>query len=105
MSANGLTGWGTEEQRRQWRALDRKDLYALQIVRMAGFGLAVFVIVAQLVAFFLQRELDDAVESYGRLSALGGMAVGFVCGEMIKLKRRLAALEKRLGSVDGEAAG
>jgi hypothetical protein len=105
MIDNNLTGWGTEEQRRQWRALDRNDLYGLQVARISGFGIAVFVIVVQLVAFFLQQEMDSAVEANARLWGLGGLALGFVCGEVIKLKRRIAALEKRLRLADEGGRG
>lgn len=101
MSISELTGFGSDQQRRHWRRLDRDDVYSLQVMRVAGFGMAVFVLASKVLAFFSQREIDSVVDGTGRIWGLGGLVVGFFCGELIKSRRRIAALEKRLAEVTG----
>ena len=96
MSASDLSKLGTPEHQRAMHTVDRNDVYPLQVGRFAGFGIAFFFMAMQLFAFFQQREMDSAVEANGRIWAVGGLMMGAVCGELIRLKRRIADLEKRL---------
>lgn len=104
MSSSDLTGFGSDQQRRHWRELDRDDVFHLQAALIAGFGMAVFVVASQVYFFFSQREIDSVLDATSRLWGLGGLAAGFFCSELIKSRRRIVALEKRLAEANGGMA-
>lgn len=101
MSSSDLTGFGTDQQRRRLSDSEHDDVFLLQAARITGFGVAVLVVAFHVLALFLQREVDSVFDGSGSLPILGGLAVGFICGQLIKSRRKIAALEKRLAEATG----
>ena len=102
MSASDQTGVGTDQQRQHWRKLDRDDLLGLQSARVFAFGAAICVAAMQIIAFLTQREMGVFGDS-AQLFGLGGVAVGFLCGQLIETKRRILALEQCLAEANGSS--
>lgn len=97
MSAGPPGGFDGADFRREASALDRRDILTLQIARAAAFGIAALGVFFQVLAAVQGKSIDGDTRAW----FLGGIAVGFLIGEIIKLKRRVNELEDRLGSSSG----
>ncbi|ADL02276.1 hypothetical protein [Brevundimonas subvibrioides] len=95
MSADDLGGFASPRQLRAWKVLDRDDVTGLRVARLVAFGVSAFVVLMKFAFVFQQREMDASLEGQANLWGIGGIALGVVLGEVIRLKLRVIELERR----------